>query len=68
MYHHTDSLPDQFSGPIEKKFKHKPLNEIRLANRNESLPNQFEILKGAFENRKADLKHVDVVRVLRVRK
>ena len=67
FYLFTDGFADQFGGPKGKKFKYKQLEELLLANANQSMNEQHEILVSQFNLWKGDLEQIDDVCVIGVR-
>ncbi|HSY76304.1 MAG TPA: SpoIIE family protein phosphatase, partial [Bacteroidia bacterium] len=59
IYMFTDGYADQFGGPKGKKFKHKQLQEVILANANKSMAEQKSILDKMFSEWMGGLEQVD---------
>jgi serine phosphatase RsbU (regulator of sigma subunit) len=67
FYLYTDGYADQFGGEKGKKFKYKQLEEILLANSQQPLQEQKEILDHAFKKWKGNLEQVDDVCIIGIR-
>lgn len=67
VYLFTDGYADQFGGPKGKKFKYLQLQQMLLANQNETLTKQKEILDKTFDNWKGLLEQVDDVCLIGIR-
>lgn len=64
LYLYTDGYADQFGGPLGKKFKYKPLNELILSIHNKLHTEQLIALESTFKQWKGDLEQVDDVCVI----
>ncbi len=67
IYLMTDGYPDQFGGEKGKKFKYKQLEQNLVANCNNELKEQKNILSALFDAWKGDLEQVDDVTIIGVR-
>lgn len=67
IYLFTDGFADQFGGEKGKKFKYKALQELLIANSNQSIQAQKDHLVKAFDEWKGNLEQIDDVCVLGVR-
>src|SRR5581483_10823398 len=67
IYLFSDGIADQFGGPKGKKFKQKQLQELLLANSNEPLREQKEIIDRTFVDWKGNLEQVDDVLIMGIR-
>ncbi len=67
IYLSTDGYADQFGGPKGKKYKYKPMMEMLLKNKSQSMVKQKEILEQAFTEWKNHLEQVDDVCVLAIK-
>ena len=68
IYLFTDGYADQFGGPKGKKFKYKPLQELLLTVRDQSMQEQEEALRKAFSDWQGNLEQVDDVLILGIRR
>ncbi|OFX17463.1 MAG: hypothetical protein A2033_12070 [Bacteroidetes bacterium GWA2_31_9] len=67
LYMYSDGYADQFGGEKGKKFKYKPLKELLLSVRNETMQNQQAIIEKTFNDWKKDQEQVDDVLIFGVR-
>lgn len=67
LYMFSDGYADQFGGDAGKKFKSANFKKLILANRNESIDNQREVIKKAFIDWRAQIEQVDDVCVIGIR-
>lgn len=67
LYSFSDGYADQFGGKSGEKFRSKSLRELLLVIQNESMANQYEILRQKFEEWKNGREQVDDVCVIGVR-
>ncbi|MBK8368536.1 MAG: SpoIIE family protein phosphatase [Bacteroidetes bacterium] len=67
FYLMTDGLPDQFGGPKGKKFKYKQLQELLIANSNNSLNEQKTVISNHFNDWKGNLEQVDDVTIIGIK-
>ncbi|OFX55425.1 MAG: hypothetical protein A2046_12450 [Bacteroidetes bacterium GWA2_30_7] len=67
LYMYSDGYADQFGGEKGKKFKYKPLKELLLSVKDETLQEQKNIIEKTFVEWKKDLEQVDDVLVMGVR-
>ncbi|MBK6834476.1 MAG: tetratricopeptide repeat protein [Bacteroidetes bacterium] len=67
VYTFSDGYADQFGGPKGKKFKYKQMEEIILANANESMEFQKNGLDERFEKWRGELEQVDDVCIIGVK-
>jgi len=67
IYIFSDGYQDQFGGQRGKKFKSRPMREMILNMRNESMDRQREIFDDTFEDWRGGLEQVDDVCLIGVR-
>jgi serine phosphatase RsbU (regulator of sigma subunit) len=67
IYTLTDGLPDQFGGPIGKKFMYKKLKDLLISISNENMNNQQAIINKAFNDWKGSLEQVDDVTLIGIK-
>ena len=67
LYLMTDGYADQFGGIKGKKFKYRQLEEKLLANSNQTLEEQKNILTRSFEEWKSGFEQVDDVTIIGIR-
>jgi serine phosphatase RsbU (regulator of sigma subunit) len=67
IYLFSDGFVDQFGGDKGKKFKPRPLRELLLSMKDQSLEKQIGLLDVAFEKWRGDLEQVDDVCMIGVR-
>lgn len=67
IYMYSDGFADQFGGEKGKKFKYKPLKELLLSIKDETMQNQKNIIEKTFVDWKQNLEQVDDVLVMGVR-
>jgi ligand-binding sensor domain-containing protein/serine phosphatase RsbU (regulator of sigma subunit) len=67
IYTLTDGFPDQFGGPLGKKFMSKNLRELISKNAHLPMGEQKIILETAFKNWVGDLEQIDDVTVIGIR-
>jgi serine phosphatase RsbU (regulator of sigma subunit) len=67
LYLITDGFPDQFGGPLNKKYKYKPFYEFLLSISKLTTEEQKELLKNEFFSWQKDNEQVDDVMVLGIR-
>lgn len=67
LYLFTDGFADQFGGPQGKKFKYKQLNELLLANVNDPMNNQKEVLNSTIQKWKGSLEQVDDICIIGIK-
>ena len=67
LYLYTDGFADQFGGPKGKKFKYKPLNQLLVSIKDDSLSNQNKNLETVFNNWKGNLEQVDDVLIIGIK-
>jgi serine phosphatase RsbU (regulator of sigma subunit)/sugar phosphate isomerase/epimerase len=67
FYLFTDGYPDQFGGPLGKKFKYKQLEELLFTNHALPLAEQSDLLEQRFESWKGKLEQVDDVCIIGIR-
>lgn len=67
LYVFTDGYADQFGGDKGKKFKHKQLQDILIANAHLNCDEQKKILDDGFEVWKGDLEQIDDVCMLGIK-
>lgn len=67
LYLITDGFPDQFGGPLNKKYKYKPFYEFLLSISHLPTEEQKELVKNEFVAWKHDNEQVDDVMVLGIR-
>ncbi len=63
----TDGYPDQFGGPIGKKYKYQPLKDLLQQHFTASSTEQKNILENSFQNWKGDLEQVDDVTIIGIK-
>lgn len=63
----TDGYPDQFGGPLGKKFKYKQLEELLLSIHQREMNEQLEILEEVHRDWKGDLDQVDDICILGIK-
>lgn len=64
LYLYTDGYPDQFGGPLGKKFKYKQLQQLILSNNSKSLFEIQNLLNETFHTWKGDSDQVDDVCII----
>jgi serine phosphatase RsbU (regulator of sigma subunit)/Tfp pilus assembly protein PilF len=67
LYLFTDGFPDQFGGPLGKKFKYKQLKDVLLANSRLTPGEQKQKLEHVFSEWMGELEQVDDVCVVGIR-
>jgi serine phosphatase RsbU (regulator of sigma subunit)/Tfp pilus assembly protein PilF len=67
LYMFSDGIVDQFGGPDNKKLLVRRFSEFLLANVDEPLPNQGQLLNNYFNSWKGDNEQVDDVMVVGVK-
>lgn len=67
LYLITDGYADQFGGPKGKKFKHKQLHEVLLANHSRPLEEQRKILEDTIDAWRGNLEQVDDICVIGIK-
>ena len=67
VYLITDGYVDQFGGDKGKKFKHKQLKELLLANAHKSMEEQEILLDDVFEKWKGNEEQVDDVCIIGIK-
>lgn len=67
VYTLTDGFPDQFGGPLGKKFMSKKLRELLVANAHLPMREQKELLEQTFANWLGNIEQVDDVTLIGVR-
>ncbi len=67
IYLFTDGFPDQFGGPLGKKFKYKPFKELLLEVHDRPMEEQKRILQMVFDEWKGSLDQIDDVLVMGLR-
>lgn len=67
IYTLTDGLPDQFGGPVGKKFMYKKLKDVLISISNENMNNQQDIINKAFNDWKGSLEQVDDVTLIGIK-
>lgn len=67
VYTLTDGMPDQFGGPLGKKFMYKQLKSLLLSIVRLPMTEQKEILKTSLKNWKSDHEQVDDICVIGIR-
>lgn len=67
IYLLTDGMPDQFGGPVGKKYKYKQLRELMLSVAHLPMLEQKEIIADGFNKWKGDLEQVDDVTIMGIR-
>lgn len=67
IYTMTDGLQDQFGGPKGKKFKHKQMQQLLLANCHLPLQEQKQLIEKAFTDWRGKLEQVDDVCVIGIK-
>ena len=67
IYLFTDGYPDQFGGPLGKKFKYKQLEELLLSIHQREMNEQLEILEEVHRDWKGDLDQVDDICILGIK-
>lgn len=67
IYALTDGFPDQFGGPIGKKFMSKKLRELLAANAHLSMAEQKQLLEQTFTEWVGNVEQVDDVTLIGVR-
>lgn len=63
----TDGFADQFGGPKGKKFKYSQLQNLLLAEQNETMPKLEEKLRITFQEWKGHLEQIDDVLLIGIR-
>ncbi len=63
----TDGYADQFGGAKGKKFKYSQLQNLLLAEQNETMPKLEEKLRTTFQEWKGDLEQIDDVLLIGIR-
>ena len=67
IYIFSDGYADQFGGEKGKKFKYKPLKQLLISIKDESMNNQLELITNHFNNWKGSFEQVDDVCIIGVR-
>lgn len=67
IYTLTDGFPDQFGGPLGKKFMSKNLRELLLKNAHKPMHEQKDILLTTFVGWVSDLEQIDDITIIGVR-
>jgi len=67
IYLLTDGFPDQFGGPMGKKFKYKPMKELLISISGKPMIEQGKIVKETFEAWRDDMEQVDDVCFMGIR-
>ncbi len=67
LFLYTDGYADQFGGAKGKKFKYKALNDLLLANVNQSMVYQKEHLNNTIEQWRGNLEQVDDILVIGIK-
>ena len=67
LYMYSDGYADQFGGEKGKKFKYKPLKELLLSVKDETMQNQKAIIEKTFIDWKREQEQVDDVLIMGVR-
>lgn len=67
VYSLTDGFADQFGGSNGKKYKYKPLQELLLSMKDDSMEIQKQTLSDAFDKWKGNLEQVDDVCLIGIR-
>ncbi|MFI5202987.1 MAG: YfiR/HmsC family protein [Flavobacteriales bacterium] len=67
VYLFSDGFPDQFGGPMGKKFKTSKLRELFTGMNNMSMKGQHDYIERTFEDWKKDYDQIDDVCVMGVR-
>src|ERR1700757_258126 len=67
FYLMTDGFADQFGGDKGKKFKHKQLEDLLVANSQKPLEEQKQILTTSFNTWKTNLEQVDDVTIIGIK-
>ena len=63
----TDGMPDQFGGPIGKKYMYRKLKELMTKISSLPLNEQKEVIASSFRDWKGDLEQVDDVCIIGIR-
>ncbi len=67
IYLFTDGMPDQFGGPLGKKYKYNQLKQFLLSIQHLSMEEQHQEIKTELNNWKGDLEQVDDILVIGLR-
>ncbi len=67
VYMFSDGFPDQFGGPLGKKFKYRPFKDLLLEVHERPMEEQKRILKMVFDEWKGNLDQIDDVLVMGLR-
>lgn len=67
LYLITDGFPDQFGGPMDKKYKYRPFYEFLISISQLPTEEQKELVKNEFFNWQHDNEQIDDVMVLGIR-
>lgn len=67
LYLITDGFPDQFGGPLDKKYKYRPFYEFLVSISHLPTEEQHELVKNEFFAWQKDCEQVDDVMVLGIR-
>jgi len=67
LYLITDGFPDQFGGPLDKKYKYKPFYDFLVSISHLPSEEQRELVKKEFFDWQNDCEQVDDVMVLGIR-
>lgn len=67
IYLFSDGFADQFGGPRGKKYKYNKLKQYLLSIKDNTMPEQLELLANEFSNWKGDLEQIDDVCIIGVR-
>lgn len=67
IYLFTDGMPDQFGGPLGKKYKYNQLKQFLLSIQHLSMDEQHQEIKTELNNWKGDLEQVDDILVIGLR-
>jgi serine phosphatase RsbU (regulator of sigma subunit) len=67
IYIFSDGYPDQFGGPVEKKFRYKTMQKLLVDNANKPLESQKRELERTFIQWKGNLEQVDDVLIIGIK-
>ena len=63
----TDGYPDQFGGPVGKKYKYKPVEQLLLTIHEKDMEEQKALLHLTHENWKGTLEQVDDICIVGIK-
>ena len=64
IYMFSDGFPDQFGGPLGKKFKYRPFKQLIIDNHKRTMAEQHDVLKKTISNWMGDSEQIDDILIL----